>query len=167
MRESFAVLDRSNSGSLTAKDLTDQLNELGMDTSTTALSQYFPPGTSSLNLASYLSLLSSDLTRLSSQTELLDALSTFDTDDSGQIDVQELMDALVSTVPEEGERRMTEKEVDMCFDGFTGRRAFRKGAAGNTGGLGSNDRRPVFRYGEFVNGIWGVQAGGGEAESVA
>ncbi|KIW08790.1 uncharacterized protein PV09_00724 [Verruconis gallopava] len=165
MRESFAVLDRANTGFITQSDLVHQLNELGLDASPAALSQYFPPGSSSLNLSSYLHLLSADLTRLTSSTELMDAFSTFDVDDSGQIDVQELKEALLSTMPEPGEdqRRLTEREVDMAMEGFTGRRAFKKGAAGNTAGLGAGDRRPVFRYGDFVKGIWGV---GSETEKV-
>ena len=167
MRESFAVLDRKNTGSVTPADLTHQLNELGLDSSQAALSQYFPPGTSSLNLSSYLHLLSADLTRLTSSAELLDALSTFDADDSGQIDVQELVEALVSTVPEDGERRMTEREVEMVMEGFTGRRAFRRGAASNTAGLGGDNRKPVFRYGEFVKGIWGAGPEGEKVEAAA
>ena len=138
-----------------------------MDSSPAALSHYFPPGTTSLNLSSYLHLLSADLTRLTSSAELLDALSTFDADDSGQIDVQELVEALVSTVPEDGERRMTEREVEMVMEGFTGRRAFRRGAAGNSAGLGSDGRKPVFRYGEFVKGIWGNGAEGEKVEVAA
>jgi Ca2+-binding EF-hand superfamily protein len=163
MRESFAVLDRSNTGSVTPADLTHQLNELGLDSSSAALSQYFPPGSGSLNLAAYLNLLSSDLARLTSSMELLDALATFDADDSGQIDAQELKEALVSTMPDEG-RRLTEQEVDMVMEGFTGRRAFKRGAAANSGGLGAGERRPVFRYGEFVRGIWGAE---GEKVEVA
>jgi hypothetical protein len=95
----------------------------------------------------------------------MDAFSTFDADDSGQIDVQELKDALLSTMPEPGEdqRRLSEREIDMVMEGFTGRRAFRRGATSNTAGLGSGDRKPVFRYGDFVKGIWGA---GPEAEKV-
>jgi Ca2+-binding EF-hand superfamily protein len=165
MRESFAVLDRNNTGAVTPADLTHQLNELGFDSSSAALSQYFPPGTSSINLSSYLHLLSSDLTRLTSSAELMDAFSTFDADDSGQIDVQELKDALLSTMPEPGEdqRRLSEREVDMVMEGFTGRRAFKRGAASNTAGLGSDGRKPVFRYGDFVKSMWGT---GTESEKV-
>lgn len=167
MRESFAVLDRKNAGNITPTDLTHQLNELGFDSSSAALAHYFPPGTSSLNLSSYLHLLSADLTRLTSSSELMDALSTFDADDSGQIDVQELKDALSSTMPEPGEdqRRMSEQEVDMVLEGFTGRRAFRRGAASNTAGLGGGDKKPVFRYGDFVKGIWGAAPEGEEVKA--
>lgn len=161
MRESFAVLDRSNTGNITAADLTHQLNELGLDSSSSSLSTYFPPGTTSLNLSSYLHLLCSDLTGLTDTRELMEAFSAFDVDDSGQIDVQELKDAVMSTMPEPGEdgRRLSEREVDMAMEGFIGRRAFRRGAVNNTGGL---EKKLVFRYGDFVKGIWG--AGGGEDE---
>jgi hypothetical protein len=95
----------------------------------------------------------------------MDAFSTFDADDSGQIDVQELKDALLSTMPEPGEdqRRLSEREVDMVMEGFTGRRAFKRGAASNTAGLGSDGRKPVFRYGDFVKSMWGT---GTESEKV-
>lgn len=98
------------------------------------------------------------MARLGTSAELMDALSTFDADDSGQIDVQELRDALLSTMPEPGDqqRRMSEREIDMVMEGFVGRRAFRRGAAGNAAGLGGDNRQPVFRYGDFVKGMWGA-----------
>ncbi|QDS71123.1 hypothetical protein FKW77_009773 [Venturia effusa] len=156
MRESFAVLDRANSGSVTASDVSQQLAELGLDTSASALSQYFPPGQPSINLSSYLNLLCADLTALSRQEELLAAFSAFDEDDSGQIDVGELRDALLTTLPEPGEggRILSEREVDRVMDGFVGRRMFKKGAMGNNSGLGG--KKEVFRYGDFVGGIWGA-----------
>ncbi|KAE9964009.1 hypothetical protein BLS_008732 [Venturia inaequalis] len=163
MRESFAVLDRANSGVVTASDVSQQLAELGLDTSSKALSQFFPPGQPSINLSSYLNLLCSDLTALSRQEELMAAFSAFDEDDSGQIDVGDLRDALLSTAPEpgEGSRMLSESEVDRVMDGFVGRRMFKKGTMGNNSGLGG--KKEVFRYGDFVGGIWGA-AGEPKAE---
>ncbi|TID26291.1 hypothetical protein E2P81_ATG00766 [Venturia nashicola] len=156
MRESFAVLDHANSGAVTASDVSQQLAELGLDTSANALSQYFPSQQPSINLSSYLNLLCSDLTALSRQEELMAAFSAFDEDDSGQIDVGDLRDALLSTAPEPGEggRMLSEREVDRVMDGFVGRRMFKKGAMGNNSGLGG--KKEVFRYGDFVGGIWGA-----------
>lgn len=95
----------------------------------------------------------------------MEAFSAFDADDSGQIDVGELREALITTLPEAGEeqRRLSEREVDMVMEGFTGRRAFKRGAVANTAGLGTGARKEVFRYGDFVKGIWGA---GGEGEKV-
>lgn len=83
------------------------------------------------------------------------AFAAFDEDDSGQIDVGELRDALLSTLPEPGEsgKMLSEREVDRVMDGFVGRRILKKGAMGNNSGLGG--RKEVFRYGDFVGGIWG------------
>jgi len=161
MRESFAVLDHKNHGVITPSDVSQQLAELGLDTSSSSLSTYFPPSQQSINLSSYLNLLCSDLTMLSRQEELLAAFSAFDEDDSGQIDVGELRDAVLSTMPEAGEggRMLSEREVDRAMEGFVGRRMFKRGQAGNNAGLG-NSKKEVFRYGDFVSGIWG---GNGEA----
>jgi Ca2+-binding EF-hand superfamily protein len=162
MRESFAVLDRQNTGAVRAADVSQQLAELGLDTSSSSLSTYFPSGQNSINLSSYLQLLCGDLTALSRQEELLAAFSAFDEDDSGQIDVGELRDALLSTAPEPGEggRPLSEREVDRVMDGFVGRRMFKKGQMGNNAGLGG--KKEVFRYGDFVSGIWGAGGEGGQ-----
>jgi Ca2+-binding EF-hand superfamily protein len=160
MRESFAVLDRNNIGSIAPSDVAQQLAELGLDSSSQALSGYFPDGGSSINLAFYLSLLAGDLPSLSRQEELLAAFSAFDDDDSGQIDVDELKDALMHTMPEpgSGDRPLTEREVEVCIEGFVGRRMFKKGSVASNAGLGT--KKDVFRYGDFVAGIWGGNGDG-------
>jgi Ca2+-binding EF-hand superfamily protein len=165
MRESFAVLDRSNSGAITPADVAQQLSELGLDSSSSALSSYFPPGNSqSINLATYLNNLSSDLATLTRQDELMAAFSAFDEDDSGQVDIDELRDAVMHTMPEpgSGDRQLSESEVDRVMQGFVGRRAFKKGQVSNSGGLGN--KKDVFRYGDFVAGIWG---GSGQSQKGA
>ncbi|KAL8721076.1 MAG: hypothetical protein Q9225_002148 [Loekoesia sp. 1 TL-2023] len=101
----------------------------------------------------FLNTLSNLLAPVSSQQELMNAFAAFDEDDSGQIDVKELRDALLHTSPEAGERAMTEREVDQVVGGFTGRRTFGKG-------IGHGGRGEVFRYPEFVGSIMG----GGEGE---
>ena len=165
MRESFAVLDRSNTGAIAPADVAQQLAELGLDASPAALQAYFPPGTGgSVNLAAYLSLLASDLATLSRQDELMAAFSAFDDDDSGQVDVAELREALLHTLPEPGSagpgRPLAAHEVDRVVDGFVGRRMFKKGQPVNAS-LGG--KKEVFRYGDFVAGIWG--GGSGEQQA--
>jgi hypothetical protein len=84
---------------------------------------------------------------------MLSAFSAFDEDDSGQIDVKELRDALLHTAPEPGEKPLTEREIDRVMGGFMGRRAFGKQQMGGMGKRGE-----VFRYQEFVGSLAGGSA---------
>ncbi|KAL8766124.1 MAG: hypothetical protein Q9209_007022 [Squamulea sp. 1 TL-2023] len=153
MREGFQILDRDNDGQVNREDVVDMLTNLGQDSSASAVSQFFPPGKpQTVNMPSFLNTLSTLLAPLSSQQELINAFAAFDEDDSGQIDVKELKDALLHTSPEAGERAMTEREVESVFEGFTGRRAFGKG-------MGHGARGEVFRYPEFMASIMGSTEG--------
>ena len=78
------------------------------------------------------------------------AFSAFDEDDSGQVDMAELRDALLHTAPDPGEKSLTEREVDQVVNGFTGRRAFGKHTGGGVGRKGE-----VFKYQEFVASVAG------------
>lgn len=106
------------------------------------------------------------LVALSPQQELVNAFSAFDDDDSGQVDISELKDALLNTAPDAGERALTERDVDKALEGFTGRRVFARNAVGITGvkslgGLNSglaNRNGDVFRYQEFVGNLTGGTA---------
>ncbi|KAF2476186.1 uncharacterized protein BDR25DRAFT_252037 [Lindgomyces ingoldianus] len=153
MRESFSVLDRDNNGSLNSADVADMLSQLGLSATPSTLASYFPNGAHSINLATYLSTLSDLLVGLSHPSELNAAFEAFDDGDDGQIDLGELKDALLHTAPESGERKLTEREIDMVVEGFSGRRAFGKGGKG----LG---RGEVFRYQEFVTSVAGGGNGG-------
>ena len=108
----------------------------------------------------YLSQLSSLLAPISPPSELLAALSAFDDDDSGQIDVQELVEAVSTSRPEDGSRGMNRREVESVMEGFVGRRAF--------GGFStsiSKSKGEVFRYREWVSGLGA--AGGAQAKVAA
>ncbi|KAF2501740.1 hypothetical protein BU16DRAFT_613581 [Lophium mytilinum] len=154
MRESFSVLDRSNTGIIAAADVADMLNQLGLDSSPASLSAYFPAGSQTMNLATYLNTLAGLLAPLSHPSELNAAFSAFDDDDSGQIDLAELKDALLHTAPEPGESKLSEREIDRVVEGFSGRKAFSKGGKGmGLGGQGG--RGEVFRYNEFVASVTG------------
>lgn len=101
---------------------------------------------------------------LSPPSELLSAFSAFDEDDSGQVDLAELRDALLHTAPEPGEKLLTEREVDKVMNGFTGRRAFGKHTMGH-GGMGSMSKRgEVFKYQEFVANVAGGASMNGKDE---
>ena len=87
--------------------------------------------------------------------ELVSAFSAFDDDDSGQVDVGELRDALLNTAPEPGEQALTSTEVDRIMNGYTGRRAFNKNMNAHLGAK----RGEVFKYQEFVHSIMGSNNG--------
>ena len=120
-----------------------------------------------LTLPSYLSSISTLLASLSPSQELLSAFAAFDEDDSGQVDITELNDALLNTAQDPGERALTARDVERAVDGFTGRRAFTRNAVGIAGvkglGPGPGNGPPkksgdVFRYQEFVGNLTGGPA---------
>ncbi|KAI9817810.1 MAG: hypothetical protein M1827_000929 [Pycnora praestabilis] len=155
MREGFQLLDRNNDGQVTRDDVVDMLTNLGQDSSSSEVSQFFPPGQpQTLNLPTFLNTLSTLLAPLSSSQELQNAFAAFDEDDSGQVDLTELRDALLHTSPEPGQNPLSAREIEEVMGGFTGRRTFAKGAAG----LGGGNRGEVFRYQEFVGAVSGGAA---------
>lgn len=110
-----------------------------------------------MNLPTFMNSIATLLAALSPSSELLSAFSAFDEDDSGQIDLVELRDALLHTAPEPGEKPLTEREIDRVINGFTGRRAFQKHSGGGMGRRGE-----VFKYQEFVSSIAGGSNGDGK-----
>jgi Ca2+-binding EF-hand superfamily protein len=159
------VLDPDASGTVTATSLPPVLDQLGLPYTSSSLKDFFPAqGPSQLNLANYLDTLSAPLAQLSSPDELMAAFGAFDADDSGQIDVGELTQALLSTVPEPGEEdfRLGEREVQTVIADFVGRRAF--GARGLGAGKASN-KGEVFKYRDFMATLGGG-GGDGSAEQV-
>jgi Ca2+-binding EF-hand superfamily protein len=155
MRESFSVMDRDDDGHVNSADVADMLSQLGLSATPSQLSSYFN-GAQSINLATYLTTLSDLLGNLSHQNEMTAAFEAFDDNDDGQIDLAELKDALLHTAPEPGEKKLTEREIDMVVEGFSGRRAFAKG------GKSLGNRTEVFRYQEFLSSLTGGNGNGGE-----
>lgn len=162
MRESFSVLDSSSNGTIDAASVAETLQSLGLHESN--LAQFFPLGQpQQVSLPQYLNQLANILVGLSPQQELLNAFSAFDDDDSGQIDIAELRTALLDTVPDPGERPLTQKDVDRAMEGFTGRRILGKNVIGIAGVRGLNTPAAkkggdVFRYQEFVANLTGGPA---------
>lgn len=109
-----------------------------------------------MNFPNFLNTLSALMASMSPSQELLNALAAFDDDDNGQIDAAELRDALLHTAPEDGEERLTERQIDEVFSGFTGRAAF-IGRGAKSGGLGKKGE--VFQYHDFVRSIMGGDNG--------
>ncbi|KAI5370414.1 Putative EF-hand domain-containing protein [Septoria linicola] len=153
MRESFEVLDSNNTGTVNSAAVADMLAQLGLDNNPSALKDFFPHnGPAQLNLARYLDILSGPLGELSESDELRAAFEAFDVDDSGQVDISMLRDALLHTAPQPGEDmiRLSEREVDSVLGEFTGRRAF--GTKGINAGKAKGE---VFRYRDFMASVSG------------
>ncbi|KAJ5893279.1 hypothetical protein N7495_004970 [Penicillium taxi] len=173
IREAFQVLDRDNDGLVNKDDVADVLMNLGrffplnfvrtilticasgQDSSPSTLARFFPPGTGqTINFPNFLNTLSLLMSPMSSSQELLNALAAFDDDDNGQVDIAELRDALLHTLPEDGDVPLTEQQIDEVLSGFKGRRAF-----GDRSKAGTTKRGETFQYHEFVRSV----VGGGEA----
>lgn len=151
LREGFQILDRDTDGQVGREDVADMLTQLGLPANTSDVTAFFPPSApQTVTLPAYLNSLAGLLAALSPSQELLNAFSAFDEDDSGQIDVSELRDALLHTSPDPGEKPLTEREIDKVMIGFTGRRAFSKNS-----NVGMGKRGEVFKYQEFVSGVAG------------
>jgi len=148
MREAFQLLDRDNDGRIGREDIVEMLGSLGLDTSASAIAPFFNHSSPTVTLPTYLSTLSSLFGCLSQPSELLAALDAFDDNDSGQIDIAELKDALLHTTPENGERGPSEREIDKAMEGWVGPRAFGKGGFGGAKGV-----EGVFRYRDWVAGL--------------
>lgn len=170
LRDGFQLMDRDSDGVVNREDVADMLTQLGLPAKASDISQFFPPGApQTLTLATFLNSIATSLAALSPAPELLAAFSAFDEDDSGQVDLVELREALLRTAPEAGERAPSAAEVDKVLAGFSGRRAFGKKTNMGTGsaGLGgaSSKRKEVFRYQEFVNSVTGTGGGSGGSEN--
>ncbi len=147
LREGFQILDRDSDGVVDKDDVADMLNQLGLPASANDMAAFFPED-KPMTMATFLNQISTLLATLSPPSELLNAFLAFDDDDSGQVDLAELRDALLHTTPDVGEEQLTPSEVDRVLGGFSGRRAFGKTMMGGK-------RGEVFKYQEFVNSIAG------------
>ncbi|KAK5111149.1 hypothetical protein LTR62_005348 [Meristemomyces frigidus] len=160
MRESFEVIDSTNSGTITSTSVCEVLDQMGLPNSASNLKDFFTPNTpSNLNLARYLDTLSGPLSELSHPEELTAAFEAFDADDSGQIDIVELRRALVQTG---GKEELSEREIDEILGEFATRRHF-----GGKGLSVAKSKGEVFRYRDFMGAIGGgVGDAAGSAEGV-
>lgn len=161
LRDGFQILDRDCDGVVNRDDVADMLNQLGLPSGYSDVSRFFPPSSpQTIAMPAFLNSLAEDLSALSPSAELLSALSAFDDDDSGQVDIVELRDALLNTAPEPGQRPLTAADVDKVMEGFTGRRAFNRNMNAQLG----SKRGEVFKYQEFVKSVMGSN-GGSEGNS--
>lgn len=157
MRECFQLLDRDGDGTVNEGDVSDMLEQLGLASARGCTQPYFAHG-GVVNMAWYLGALAGGVAGASSPGELAAAFSAFDADDSGQVDVGELREALLDQV-NAGGSRLDEGEMEGVIGEFRGRRAFGRGAGmGLGGGGGGGAKGDVFRYREFIGAVTG---GGG------
>lgn len=141
--------------------MTINLSLPGLPSSATSISQFFPPSTpQTLTLPTFLTQISTQLSAMSPPSELLNAFAAFDDEDSGQVDLAQLREALLGTAPEAGDNGLTEREIEKIVGGFSGRRAFGKGPA--TSQMQMGKRGEVFRYQEFVQSVVGAGNGNGK-----
>jgi hypothetical protein len=112
MRESFSVMDRDNDGHVNSADVADMLSQLGLSATPSTLASYFN-GAQSINLATFLNTLSDLLAGLSRSSELSAAFEAFDDGDDGQINLEELKDALLHTAPEPGAKSRWSSRVSV------------------------------------------------------
>lgn len=154
MRDAFQVLDRDHDGQVDPEDIAVMLSSLGLDADEAALAAFFPrDAPKSLNLPAFLTIIAELLEPFSSSTELENALVAFDEDDSGQIDLADLREALVHPAPEDGSDHLilTESEIDEVVRGFTSRSTLSRTPVSKR-----LVRGEVFRYEEFVSSITGA-----------
>lgn len=101
------------------------------------------------------------LAPLSSADELTNAFAAFDVDDSGQIDVDDLRDALLHTPREGGSVPIRDVEIDQVIQGFAGRRVFAKNRS-----EGAGRRGDVFRYQDFIDAVMGGKDQSGQGMAI-
>ncbi len=133
---------------------TTESSRKGQDSSPYILNLFYPLTTATtpqpVNLSTYLHILSSLLARLSSPAELTAAFAAFDLDDSGQVDVDELRDALLRIKPQSGEVNLGESNIHTVMAEFSSRRVLARRMGKEAGNRGD-----VFRYHDFVASITG------------
>lgn len=153
LREGFQILDRDSDGVVGRDDIVDMLSQLGLPSGPSDIAPFFPASQpQTTTLPAFLTSISTLLSELSPSSELLSAFSAFDDDDNGQVDLNELRDALLHTAPEPGDAPLTDREINKITDGFSARRAFTKGAMGKRG--------EVFKYQDFVAAVSGTNGNG-------
>lgn len=93
---------------------------------------------------------------MSRPEELISAFSAFDDNDNGEVDIVQLRDALMHTVPEQGNQKpLTKEEIDTVMSGFVGRKTFGKKSLG---------KGEVFRYHDFIGAVHGDVGKGGDQQ---
>jgi len=78
---------------------------------------------SPLEFPAFLTYITSVKSQISSRHELIGAITSFDENDSGYIDFEEIKRELMSTGP----KRMTEEQVNAALQGFVERTGKNKG----------------------------------------
>ncbi|CCJ29537.1 unnamed protein product [Pneumocystis jirovecii] len=113
LKESFTLLDKNGNGVIEKEDLQAMLISLGQDSSTSDISYMLSLMPSPLNFAAYLTFFSTHLSAISPREEIIDAFRTFDENNSGKVNLNELKDALMTMGS-----RMSEEQVNNALKRF-------------------------------------------------
>lgn len=130
-KESFALLDKDGDGFVSRSDLGAMWTSLGLSKSAGELDAMLAELPTPLNFAAYFTAMTSLLNDISSRDDLMGALTAFDEDDSGKIDVKELKEALTT-----GRDAMSQEDADAV--------------------LKLHSRNGKFNYNAFVESIAGA-----------
>jgi Ca2+-binding EF-hand superfamily protein len=136
MRELFSLLDKDGDGVVTDSDLSAMLHSLGnsfdnhhitdilgQDSSLHALKKMFSMMRTPLDFPVFLTYITSLKSQLSTRDDLAGAFTSFDENDSGYIDFDDLKNDLMTTGP----KRMTEEQVNTALKGFVEKTGKNKG----------------------------------------
>lgn len=130
LKEAFNLLDKDADGIVNEEDLEEMLVSLGRDPKDGEVQEMLNLLPQPLTFASFLTGMSSHLCDLSSKTDLLTAFSAFSNDDSGMVNVEDLVQELMSV-------GMSKEEARDSLEDFT----VKSGFSGKTD----------FNYKNFVN----------------
>ena len=135
-RDLFSLLDKDGDGVVTDSDLRAMLhslgidsflilnsNILGQDSSSAALKKMFSMMHTPLDFPVFLTYITSLKCQLSSREDLAGAFTSFDENDGGHIDLDDLKNDLMTTGP----KRMTDEQVNVALKGFVEKTGKNKG----------------------------------------
>jgi|SRR5271156_1888037 len=136
MRDLFSLLDKDGDGVITDSDLSSMLhslgmtskffyriNEVGQDSSSTALKKMFSMLNTPLDFPVFLTHVTSLKSYLSARQDLAGAFTSFDENDAGYVDFEDLKNDLMTTGPQ----RMTEEQINSALKGFVEKTGKNKG----------------------------------------
>jgi Ca2+-binding EF-hand superfamily protein len=128
------MLDKDGDGVVTEQDLRAMLHSLGtwikplsdllgQDTSSSSLRKMLSMVPTPIEFPAFMTYITSLKSQISSRHELVGALTSFDENDSGYIEFEDIKCELVNTGP----KRMTEDQVNVALQGFVEKTGKNKG----------------------------------------
>ncbi|KAK9457401.1 hypothetical protein V1511DRAFT_493519 [Dipodascopsis uninucleata] len=113
IKEAFTMLDKDRDGVISRSDLEQMLTSLGQYPSSEELDEMLSGMPTPLQFPSFLTEMSSTLSKFSTKEELITAFGAFDDDDNGkEADAEDLREALIEM------GGMTKEEINSCIKPF-------------------------------------------------